>query len=217
LAGTNQFVPQGALPNGGVGGQFPPGFAPCPPPNTGQICEISSPSLRGGIGNALDQMISRHYPTQSATVFYNANLRNRQAQADATIDMLTMRQDELQVQKDTNQVAVDVSNQIVALQQARVRYLAAVKNRVLEEQLLDAEQKKFALGASTPYTVVSQQRDLATAQSSETAALVAYSSARIALGQTVGTTLGDTHVSIEDAKSGRIARQSALPANLPSE
>ena len=217
LAGTNQFVPQGALPAGGVGGQFPPGFAACPPPNTGQICEISSTSLRGGIGTALDQMIRRHYPTQGATVFYNATLRNRQAQADATIDMLTMRQDELQVQKDTNQVAVDVSNQVVALQQARVRYLAAVKNRVLEQQLLDAEQKKFALGASTPYTVVSQQRDLATSQSSETAALVAYSSARIALGQTVGTTLEDTHVSIEDAKSGRIARQSALPANLPSE
>jgi outer membrane protein TolC len=126
-----------------------------------------------------------------------------------------MRQDQLQVQKDINQVAVDVSNQVVALQQARVRYLAAVKNRVLEQQLLDAEQKKFALGASTPYNVVTQQRDLATAQSSETAALVAYSGARIALGETVGTTLEDTHVSMGEAKSGVIPRQSSLPATLP--
>jgi outer membrane protein len=218
LAGTNQYVPRGALPEGGSsGGQFPPGFGPCPPPNTSQVCEVSNPYLRGGLGTALGQMFRRNYPTQGATAFYNGRLRNRQAQADATIDLLTMRQDQLQLQKDSNQVAVDVSNQVVALQQARVRYLAAIKNRVLEQQLLDAEQKKFGLGASTPYNVVSQQRDLATAQSSETAALVAYSSARIALGQTVGTTLEDTHVSIEDAKSGRIARQSVLPSQLPGE
>jgi outer membrane protein len=218
LAGTPQNVPQGAIPTGSAaGGQFPSGFAPCPPPNTGQICEIADPYLRGGLSNALGQVFRRNYPSQGATAFFNAKVRNRQAQADAAIDVLTMRQDQLQVQKDSNQIAVDVSNQIVALQQARVRYLAAVKNRVLEQQLLDAEQKKFALGASTPYNVVTQQRDLATAQSNETAALVAYSNARIALGQTVGTTLEDTHVSIEDAKTGLIARPSAVPAKFPSE
>ena len=72
-----------------------------------------------------------------------------------------------------NQIAVDVSNSIIALQQARVRYQAAVRNRVLSQQLLDAEQKKFALGVSTTFNVVQQQRDLATAQSSEVASLVA--------------------------------------------
>ncbi len=217
-AGTNQYVPAGLLPTGtGTGNsQYPPGYAPCPAPNVGQICQISDPFLRGGLGNALGQVFRRNYPSQSGTAYYNAKLRNRQAQADSMIDKLTMRQDQLQVQKDVNQVAVDVSNQVVALQQARVRYLAAVKNRVLEQQLLDAEQKKFSLGASTPYNVVTQQRDLATSQSSETAALVAYSNARIALGQTIGTTLDDTHVSISDAKTGRIARQSTLPEKLPS-
>ena len=211
LAGTPQTVPQEGVTAG------TPGYGPCPPPHTGQICEISDPYFRGGLNNAVGQVFRRNYPSQGATAFFNAKMRNRQAQADAAIDVLTMRQDQLQVQKDSNQIAVDVSNQIVALQQARVRYLAAVKNRVLEQQLLDAEQKKFALGASTPYNVVTQQRDLATAQSNETAALVSYSNARIALGQTVGTTLEDTHVLIEDAKTGHMARQSALPSKLPSE
>lgn len=216
-AGTNQFVPTSQLPSGGGAGnsQYPPGYAPCPAPHVGEVCQVSDPFLRGGLDTALGQVFRRNYPSESAAAYFSARMKNRQAQADSAIDKLTMRQDQLQVQKDINQVAVDVSNQIVALQQARVRYLSAVKNRVLEQQLLDAEQKKFALGASTPYNVVTQQRDLATAQSSETAALVAYSNARIALGQTVGTTLEDTHVSIKDAKSGYIARQSALPANLP--
>ncbi len=218
-AGTNRFIPTKQLPTGvGAGNsQYPPGFAACPPPNTGQVCEVANAYLQGGLNDALGQVFRRNYPSQSAAAYFSARLRNRQAQGDAVIDKLTTRQDQLQVQKDVNQVAVDVSNQVVALQQARVRYLAAVKNRVLEQQLLDAEQKKFSLGASTPYNVVTQQRDLATAQSNETSALVAYSGARIALGETVGTTLEDTHVSINDAKTGRIDRVSTLPGKLPVE
>jgi outer membrane protein TolC len=163
------------------------------------------------------QVFRRNFPSQSAAVYMSAHLRNRQAQADYAIDQLSMRQDQLQTRKDVNQVAVDVANQSTALQQARVRYLAAVKHRVLEQQLLDAEQKKFGLGASTPYNVVTQQRDLATGQSSEVAALVAYGNALVALGQTVGTTLEDVHVSLNDAKTGTIARQSGLPQTLPAQ
>jgi outer membrane protein TolC len=112
---------------------------------------------------------------------------------------------------------VDVSNQVIGLQQARVRYLAAVKNRELEQQLLDAEQKRFALGASTTFLVVQQQRDLATAQSNEVAALVAYSNSRVALDQTLGTTLEANHVTVKEALNGRINRQSSLPATLPTQ
>jgi outer membrane protein TolC len=128
-----------------------------------------------------------------------------------------MRQTELQDARDLNQVAVDVANQVTALHQARARYQAGVKNRVLEQQLLDAEQKKFALGASTPYNVVTQQRDLATAQSQEVAALVAYSNARISLDQTTGATLEANNVSLNEAKSGKIVRSSTLPPHLPAQ
>ena len=114
-----------------------------------------------------------------------------------------------------NAVVVSVSNQYVALQQARVKYNSAVKNRVLEEQLLTAEQKKFGLGASTTYTVVQQQRDLATAQSTEVADLVAYSQARVALDQVIGTTLKSNMVSIDEAKTGKVSKISALPETLP--
>ena len=114
--------------------------------------------------------------------------------------------------RSSNQIAVDVSNGVVGLRQARVRYLAAVKNRVLEQQLLEAEQKKFSLGVSTTFLVVQQQRDLTTAQSSEIAALVAYSSARILLDQTLGATLTANHVSIDEVKQGRLSRPSTLPA-----
>jgi outer membrane protein len=169
----------------------------------------------GGIGNALGQIFRRDFPTNQAGAFYQAPLENRRALADQAIDLLQLRQSQLNTRKDRNQVEVDVRNYVVALQQARSRYEAAVQNRQLQQELLDAEQKRFRLGASTPYNVTLQQRDLITAQSAEVAALNSYSSARIALDQTLGSTLEVNYVSIAEAMSGRVERNSAVPAVSP--
>ena len=150
----------------------------------------------GGIGTTLGQIFRRNFPTESIGAFFQAELHNRQALADQAIDQLQLRQTQLSNQKDLNQVQVDIMNAVVALQQARARYDAAVQNRALQQQLFDAEQKKFNLGASTPFNVIQQQRDVAAAQSTEISALVAYSNARISLDRTLGTTLETNHVSI---------------------
>ncbi len=170
----------------------------------------------GGIGNALGQVFRRNFPTQSGGVFYQEPLRNRQAQADYSIDLLTLRQTQLTNHKDLNQVEVDVRNGVVALQQARARFDAAVRNRTLQQELFDAEEKRFRLGASTPYNVALQQRDLINAQSAAVAATVAYSTARVTLDQTLGITLEANHIDINEVKSGKIGRNSSPPANLPA-
>jgi len=167
------------------------------------ITEQSAPNFRGGMGTALAQVFQRDFATDIAAVFYQEPIRNRQAQADYAIDLLTLRQTQLGNRKDLNQVEVDVRNSVVSLQQARARYEAALQNRVLEQQLFEAEQKKFQLGASTPYDVAVQQRDLVSAQSSAVAALVAYTTARVALDQTLGATLERNHVSIDAVKRMR--------------
>ena len=170
----------------------------------------------GGIGNALGQVFRRNFPTQSGGIFYQEPLRNRQAQADYSIDLLTLRQTQLTNHKDLNQVEVDVRNGVVALQQARARFDAAVRNRTLQQELFDAEAKRFRLGASTPYNVALQQRDLINAQSAAVAATVAYSTARVTLDQTLGITLEANHIDINEVKSGKIGRNSAPPANRPA-
>jgi outer membrane protein TolC len=168
--------------------------------------ETADPYFAGGIGNALGQVFRNNFPTQSGGAYFQARLENRQAQADYGVDQLQLRQTQLLTEKDFKQAEVDVTNSVVALRQARARYDAAVHNRILEEQLLDAEQKKFALGASTPYAVVQQQRDLATAQSTEISALVSYSNARVALDQTLGTTLDVNHVNLGEVRNGEIVQ-----------
>jgi outer membrane protein TolC len=170
----------------------------------------ADPYFVGGAGTALGQVFRRNFPSENAGAYYQMPFGNRQAQADHGIDQLQLRQTELSLQKDLNQAHVDVMNAIVALQQARARYEAAVLNRELARQLLDSERKKFAIGASTPFNVIQQQRDLATAQASQISALVAYNNARIALDQTVGQTLEANHVVIAEARTGTVARQSTL-------
>jgi outer membrane protein len=172
--------------------------------------EQSAPSFRGGMGTALSQVFQRDFATDVAAVFYQESIRNRQAQADYAIDLLTLRQTQLGNRKDLNQVEVDVRNNVVSLQQARARYEAALRNRTLQQELFDAEQKKFGLGASTPYEVAVEQRDLISAQSTAVAALVAYGTARIALDQTLGATLERNHISMADVKSGK------LPPSVPA-
>ena len=175
----------------------------------------ADPYFDGGIGNALGQVFRRNFPTENIGVFARAPVHNDQAQADFGIDQLQLRQQQLGNAKAANQAQVDVMNAVVAIRQSRSRYEAAVQNRILQQQLLDAEQKRFALGASTSYNVVVQQRDLAVAQASELASLVTYQSARTNLDRATGLTLEANHVSISEAESGKISQPSTLPAVLP--
>jgi outer membrane protein len=176
---------------------------------------VADPFLVGGYGDLLAQISRRNYPSYSAGFSLNVPLRNRAAQSDYTTTVLELRQSELGLQKAVNQVRVDVQNAVIGLQQARVRYDAAVKARILQQQTLDADKKKYTLGASTVFQVVQDQQTLATAESNETQALANFSHAQIAFDQALGTTLDVNHISIDEALSGKVNRPSVLPAKLP--
>ncbi len=160
-----------------------------------------NPYFVGGLGTTLGQVFRRNFPSELGGVAITGPLRNNQAQADFGIDQLQLRQRQLITRKDENQAQVDVLNAVIALQQSRAKYEAAVRSRILNEQLLSAEQQKYSLGASTPYLVVQAQRDLTNANSTEIAALVEYSNARIALEQATGTTLEKHHVNIASVQA----------------
>ena len=172
--------------------------------------------LAGGYGNFLAQIFRRNYPNYSAGISLNIPLRNRAAQADYVTSELELRQNELNLQKTQSQVKVDVQNAVIGLQQARARYDAAARARTLQEQTLSGDQERYSLGATTSYQVLQDQRDLANAVTTEVEALANYTHARIALDQALGTTLENNHITIDEAKKGRIDRNSVLPANLPS-
>jgi len=211
---SNLGTRNGILPNAGVfANEKSAGLA-----GTAQTVTLfghtftADPKFVGGVGTALSEMFAFEYPSETIAGYYAASLRNRQAQADFAIDQLSYRQSQLMTQKDAHQVEVDILNYEIALRQARARHEAAVRNRILQEQLLSSEQKRFALGASIPYNVVLQQRDLMAAQSAEVAALVAYTNARLALDRTTGMLLKSNHITLGEARNGQVARVSKIEA-----
>jgi len=186
--------------------------------NNGLVGQITgTPLATGGYFDMLSEIARRNYPNYSAGISLNIPLRNRAAQADYATSMLELRQNELNLRKNVNQIRVDVQNALIGLQQARSRYAAAVKSRVLQEETLAGDQKRYRLGATVSFQVVQDQRDLATAQSAEVQSMANYTHARISLDQALGATLEANHISVDEALQGRLSQPSTLPAELPRE
>jgi outer membrane protein len=193
------------LTNNGLSGQLTPFGATQP----------GFDYLAGGYGSLLEQIARRNFPNYSAGLSLNIPLRNRAAQSDYATSLLELRQNQLNLRKNMNQVTVDVQNAVIGLQQARVRYDAASKSRQLQEETLAGDRRRYALGATTAFQVIQDQRDLATSQSTEVQAMANYTHARISLDQALGTTLEINNISLDEAMRGRIARDSTLPPDLP--
>jgi outer membrane protein len=186
--------------------------------NNGLVGQITgTPFATGGYGDLLSEIARRNYPNYSAGISLNIPLRNRAAQADYATSMLELRQNELNLRKNVNQIHVDVQNALIGLQQARARYAASVKSRVLQEETLAGDQKRYRLGATVSFQVVQDQRDLATAQSAEVQSMANYTHARISLDQALGATLEVNRISVDEALHGRLSQTSTLPAELPRE
>ncbi|MCL4782241.1 MAG: TolC family protein [Bryobacterales bacterium] len=165
----------------------------------------------GGLGDVWGQLARRNFPDYSLGFQLNIPLRNRAARADMIIEEISLRQQEIRQQQQLNNLKVTIQNSITALKQAEAGVRSSQKSRELQEQTLDAEQKKFALGATTIFFVIQAQRDLALARSVEVTALGTYAKAKNTLDQTLGLTLERNNVSIDEAKSGTVARESQIP------
>jgi outer membrane protein len=205
----NGMLPQidlvGDVTNNGLAGQI----------NENYLDTSSTPVSNyflGGLGNSLSQIFRRNFPDYSIRAELRIPLKNRQAQADMTASLLEKRQSEIRLRQLENSIRTETQNALIGLQQSRAADQAAQKARVLQERTLDAEQKKFNLGASTIFLVVQAQRDLALARAVEITAQNNYVKAKVELDRAVGRTLQENHISIEEAYTGKVSR---APDPLP--
>jgi outer membrane protein TolC len=184
-------------------------------PTLCSTCGVPDPYFIGGTGNALAQVFRRDFPNYSAGVSLTIPFRNRAAQADYVTDQLQLRQAELRLQRAANQVTVDVKTSLIGLQQARARYETAVDTRNLAAQSLKDEENRFQHGVSSVTLVIQAQRDLANDEDAEVQAMANYTHARIAFDMAMGRTLDVNHISMQEATTGHVARESIMPEGLP--
>jgi len=165
----------------------------------------------GGFTDAASTVFRGTLPEYSAQLALNLPVRNRVAQADSARALLTQRQDQARLQQTVSNVVVDVQNAQITLQQSRAALTAAQKARVLQEQTLDAEQRKLQLGASTIFVVVQSQQQLSAAAAAEVRAAANLVEAKVNFERAMGRTLEVNSITVANALSGTTPHETRIP------
>ena len=185
-----------------------------------QVCNDQSvgncPVNQGGAnsanyGNVFTNTLNNNSPDYGVGVNINIPLRNRAAQADQARSQMELRQTQLRLQQLYIQTRINVVNGQYALTNDRASVQSAQAARDFAAQSLDAEQKKYKLGASTTANVLSQERNLATAENNLISATAAYAVDRVNLEQILSNTLDRYGISLVDAASGVVGQQPIIP------
>jgi outer membrane protein TolC len=164
-----------------------------------------------GYGTAVGHLFDNNAPDKGVGLNVTIPLRNRVAQADQARSQMEYRQAQMRLQQLYTQIRIQVINGQYALTNDRAQVTAAQAAREYATQSLDAEQKKFKLGASTSALVLQQQRNLATAENTLISATAAYAKDRAGLLQLLSNTLDRYGISITDAASGVISAAPVIP------
>ncbi len=170
-----------------------------------------TPGTKIPYSSAFQNLFNSSGSNKGVGVNLNIPLLNRQAQAQQARAELEYRQSQMHLQQIYVQLRMNVTNQLFALQQDRAQVQSAQASLQYATQALDAEQKKYRLGASTTSIVLVQTRSQEAAQDSLIAAQTTYAVDRAALSQLVADTLDKYGISITDAATGKIEHAPVVP------
>ncbi len=178
--------------------------------NTGKpLAPGTYPSI--GYGTGFSDLFNSSNPDKGVGVNITIPLRNRTAQADQARSQMELRQSQMRLQQLYTQIRIQVINGQYALTNDRAQVAAAQASRDYAAQSLDAEQKKYKLGASTSANVLQQGRNLATSENTLISATAAYAKDRAALLQLLASTLDRYGISITDAAAGTMTQKPLIP------
>ena len=168
-----------------------------------------------GYGGTLNQLVNSTAPDKGVGVNVVIPLRNRAAQSVQVRGEFEYRQSQLRIQQIENQVRIEVRNAQFGVQQNRASVASAQAAVDLARQSLDAEQKKYALGASTSTLVLQYQSGMTTAEVTLVSAQAAYEKAQIELDRATGLLLDHCGVLIGDAERGEVTHMPSIPHVAP--
>ncbi|MHB8301420.1 MAG: TolC family protein [Acidobacteriaceae bacterium] len=191
-----------------AGAQSP--FITCNPKSFFNPC-AGTPGAHIPYSTAFQNLFNSSGSNKGVGVNLQIPIRNRQAQAQQVRAQLEYRQSQMHLQQLYVQLRMQVTNQLYALQNDRAQVQSAEASQQYALQSLDAEQKKYHLGASTTALVLQQTRSVETAQDNLIAAQTTYAVDRAQLSQLVADTLDKYGISIAEAASGKITHTPLVP------
>ena len=159
----------------------------------------------------LNQLVNSTAPDKGIGVSLNIPLRNRAGQATQVRSEFEYRQAQLRIQQIENQVRIEVRNAQFGVQQNRASVASAQAAVDLARQSLDAEQKKYALGASTSTLVLQNQAAMTQAEVTLVSAKALYEKAEVELDRAIGLLLDHAGILIADAERGQVTHTPNIP------
>ena len=168
-----------------------------------------------GYWHAFGNMFNSSAPDKGVGVNINIPLRNRQNQADQVRSVIEYRQAELSAQQQANTITLQVRNAQFALTQNYAALESAIAARDYASQNLDAEQKKYSLGASTSTLVLQASSALTQAESNVLAAATNYEKSKVQLDLFTADTLNRLGINMPDAESGKVTKMPSVPGIVP--
>ena len=186
--------------------------------NTAYICKTTPLQCTPGqispttsYSGALSQLIDSTAPDKGVGLQLTIPLRNRAAQSIQVRGELEYRQSQLLLQQTENRVRIEVRNAQFGVQQNRASVASAQAAVDLARQSLDAEQKKYALGASTSTLVLQNQAAMTQAEVTLVSAKAAYEKAEVELDRAIGLLLDHAGIVIADAERGEVTHAPNIP------
>jgi outer membrane protein TolC len=151
----------------------------------------------GGLNDALNQMFGFGYSTYSLGLTLRLPLRDHNATANLADSLVAKRQDALQVRKVEQQVRQEVLNAVTNVESSKASVRLATVARDLARKTVEAEQKKYDLGASLLFYVLDAQNKLTVAESELLTESINYRRNQLNLLQKTGQLLAERGVAVQ--------------------
>ncbi len=164
---------------------------------------LAPPALvsRGGLGDAFSQIGGFNYPTYGFTLSLNLPIKNHAAEASLGNDMVARRQSQYQEREAEEFITLQVSTAVHQLEQARVSLQASRAALDLSRKSLEAEERKYQLGAETIFFVLDAQNVLASAEANLLSAEINYQIACANVDHATGMLLDHYKIEVKNIKS----------------
>ncbi len=150
--------------------------------------------------NAMNKLTHRYYNDWAVGLEFAYPLLNREGRNNYNKSLVELQKAETQLNNVENLIALGIRNSIRDTETNFKRVDITKTSVEFEEAKLDAEQKRYDVGMSTSFNILTFQEDLALAKSLHLSSIIAFNKAIAGLEYSKGTILDTLKIKIEEPK-----------------
>src|SRR5438067_12076871 len=149
-----------------------------------------------GISDSFGQSFHFTYPAYGASLSLSLPVKNHAAEANLADAVVGRRRDQYQERRTTQNITLEVTNAVHALEEAKLTMEAAKVAVNLARESLHADERKYELGAEPVFFVLDAQTQLAQAELNLIQAQISFQIAVAQVDHATGDLLEHHHVEI---------------------